>query len=279
MDERVLVFGARGMLGRAVRWVMIPQFETIPITRNECDIETAEYGKLKQLLIGHTPTVVVNCAGVIPQKLAGIPFDEQLPRYMQANAYFPTVLARVCVELRIPLIHISTDCVYSGNRGGYIETCPHDATDGYGISKSLGEPPSATIIRTSIIGEEGRLPGDQRGLSFLEWVRSHPKGSRVTGYTGDMWNGVTCVQLARIIRQMILTHNYWTGVRHIFSPLAVSKYELIKIISDTYDLALEVTPHWRGKIDKTLASKFLPDYDIPLIPTQIKTEMEYWAQF
>ena len=100
----------------------------------------------------------------------------------------------------------------------------HTATDIYGTTKSLGESQKSTIIRTSIIGEE--LTGQN---SLLEWIKSN-KNKTINGFANHYWNGVTCLTLSKIIKSIIDKKDYWTGVRHIFSPNTVTKYDLCKYI-------------------------------------------------
>ena len=141
------------------------------------------------------------------------------------------------------MIHVTTDCVFSGKDGNYDENSLHDETNDYGTSKSLGELCKATIIRTSIIGEE-----TINKRSLLEWVRSN-RGGEINGFTNHMWNGVTCLQLSKIIEKMIREKFYWEGVRHTFSPRSVSKYELVSLINEIYDLNIKVNKFEMANFD------------------------------
>ena len=123
-----------------------------------------------------------------------------------------------------------------------------------------------TIIRTSIIGEE---LANQRSL--LEWVRSQ-KDCQIYGYTNHLWNGVTCLQLTEIIKQIIDQNLFWIGVRHIFSPISVSKYQLVKMINQIYNLSIQILEcKTNQSIDKTLTSIYETNnkFEIPDLFTQI----------
>jgi dTDP-4-dehydrorhamnose reductase len=163
------------------------------------------------------------------------------------------------------MIHITTDCVFSGKHGNYNENAIHDEINDYGMSKSLGELCKATIIRTSIIGEEL-----MNKRSLLEWVKSN-QGKEINGFTQHFWNGVTCLQLAEIIYKIIKDELYWEGVRHIFSPKSVSKYELINMINEVYNLNITVIPQETQKIDKTLKTIYDTNdlFNIPELKEQI----------
>lgn len=120
------------------------------------------------------------------------------------------------------MIHPTTDCVFSGKKGGYVETDVHDELGSYGMSKSLGEPVGCTCIRTSIIGRE--LFNKK---SFLEWVISNNNGT-ISGWSNHMWNGITCLEYCGVIEKIINEHLFWSGVKHIYSPTSVSKHEMAK---------------------------------------------------
>ena len=151
----------------------------------------------------------------------------------------------------------------------YDENSKHDETSIYGVSKSLGEVGNACIIRTSIIGEE--LSNKK---SLLEWVRNHRNGT-INGYLNHYWNGVTCLTLAKIIKRIIDEGIYWKGVRHIYSPNIVSKYELCCYINQIYQLDINIIPtNLPEKCDKTLISIYPPLFVIEDLQIQIREQME-----
>lgn len=163
------------------------------------------------------------------------------------------------------------NCVFSGKDGLYLEHSPHDCIDVYGKTKSLGEPNDCTVIRTSIIGEEVN-----QSKSLLEWIKSM-KDKTVYGYTNHIWNGLTCLQLAKIFEDIIINEKYWRGVRHIFSPHPISKHHLIKLISNIYDLNITINPLTLPvKCDRSLATSY-PDasFTIPDINDQIKEQLDF----
>jgi dTDP-4-dehydrorhamnose reductase len=133
-------------------------------------------------------------------------------------------------------VHITTDCVYSGAKGGYTELDYFDADDVYGTTKNAGDTTDNMVLRTSILGEE---KGQSRSL--LEWARSQ-SGKKVKGFLNHWWNGVTTVHLAEIVDAILAQGLYRKGIFHIHSPDTVSKRELLSIISDVYQLRLDVEP-------------------------------------
>lgn len=251
---KVFVFGYTGMLGRYVySFLKSEGFEVVGISRqgNEkirnLDIVKADYNYVKDLLGWNylsKEDVIINCAGLIKQRGNTDKFD-----FLQVNTLFPHLLQRVCKEVGCKLIHISTDCVFDGLKGSYGELDDHDASDVYGTTKSLGEPEESTTIRTSIIGEEIR-----NFSSLLEWVKSN-RDREVNGYTNHIWNGITCLQFAKICRDIIHSGKFWRGVKHITSPEAINKFDLVRLISDVYDLNVKVIPHeTEVKCDRSLVS-------------------------
>jgi dTDP-4-dehydrorhamnose reductase len=161
---------------------------------------------------------------------------------------FPHILAGICSRLGIKLIHASTDCVFSGKDGNYNEKYTPDETKIYGLSKRLGEPENCCIIRTSIIGEQIK-----HKYSLLEFVKSK-NGQSIQGYTDHYWNGITCLQFAKSLDKIIRKNLYWVGVKHIFSPDVVSKYDLVQMISKTWGIDMFIEPVTNGHCDKTLTT-------------------------
>jgi dTDP-4-dehydrorhamnose reductase len=263
---KVFIFGSNGMLGNYIKIQLSTLFRVIPLTRDDYDLSTLETNSLEQLLLKKqlvNDDIIINCAGVIPQASKQRTLDSKL--YFTINSLFPVILSHICDKYKCKMIHITTDCVFSGKDGNYNELSIHDETNDYGMSKSLGELCKATIIRTSIIGEE--LTNKR---SLLEWVKSN-KYKEINGYINHYWNGVTCLQLSKIISQLIQKKLYWEGTRHIFTPKSVTKYELVTMINEIYNLNITIIPFETEKIDKTLITIYETNniFNIPDLKTQI----------
>lgn len=261
------------MLGNYVKTYLSKYYNIIPLTRKEYDINQLSINSLIKLLKSYNikkNDIVINCSGVIPQSVSQT--DNNIKRYYKINSLFPVMLSNICNQVNVKMIHITTDCVFSGKDGNYDENSIHDETNIYGSSKSLGELCNTTIIRTSIIGEE---LNNKRSL--LEWVKSN-SGKTINGYINHLWNGVTCLQLCNIIYKIIKNNNYWIGVRHIYSPRLVSKYELNMIINKIYDLKININRFETvKKVDKTITSIYNTNssFNIPDIKEQIIKLKEY----
>ena len=276
--QKVFVFGSTGMLGRYMTSYLKKnsQFEVIEVTRSEIDAYSVDTDFIIKFLHGNdvsisSDDVVINCMGIIPQSKNVN--DTSNRAYFRINSLFPNMLATACKITCTKYIHITTDCVFSGTSGSYTEDSIHDETNDYGVSKSLGELGiDATVIRTSIIGEELK-----NKYSLLEWVKSH-QDKEIKGFTNHYWNGVTCLQLSKIIEKIIGNKHYWKGVRHMFSPQPVSKYEIVGMINDIYGLNNKIIAHeTETMVDKTILSKHnhCAMMNIPDLYTQITELQQY----
>jgi dTDP-4-dehydrorhamnose reductase len=251
---KVYVFGSAGMLGSYIVQKM-KGYITHAITRKEFDVLNDDIDEFLKYI--EPDDVVVNCTGVIPQK------SPTIREFIQVNTLFPLRLEELSKHRGFKFIHITTDCVFDGSKGEYAEGDSHTAQHIYGITKSLGEPKSACVIRTSIIGEE--LHGKK---NLLEWVRSK-RGQTIDGYTNHIWNGVTCLTLAGVVERIIQKNLYWSGVRHVTSPDRVSKYDLCRLIAQYYELDIQVKEKQHtSTMNMTLVDSGL--FHIDTIETQIQ---------
>lgn len=256
---RVLVLGASGMLGNAVLRVMhekrdfevfgaarsnsVSHFFSEEITKTMitgCDM--SDYDALVKLFAQVMPNVVINCIGLIKQ-LADV--DNPLIT-LPINAMLPHRLANLCALVGARFIHMSTDCVFSGEKGDYKESDISDATDLYGKSKYLGEVdyPHAVTLRTSIIGHEL-----QSAHGLVGWFLSQEGHCR--GYSKAIFSGLPTVVLAQIIRDIVMVNSNLSGVYHVAAK-PISKYDLLKLVADVYGKSIEIVPDDRLVIDRSL---------------------------
>jgi dTDP-4-dehydrorhamnose reductase len=265
----IIVCGSSGMLGHTVKKFLDNYYSVFKIDRSDINLSNVNIQTLTnhlKCLLCTDNTVLINCVGLIKQRSVS---DYDM---IDINASFPHKLACVCEHLNIKMIHFSTDCVYSGSKGMYIETDKHDAADIYGRSKSLGEPRSCSVVRTSIIGEE-----KNNKLSLVEWVKSNQNGS-IKGFTNHFWNGITCLQAGKLIHEIIQKQLFWSGVRHFHSN-TVSKYQLVSIINNIYNLNIDIVAiQDETSINRTLSSRFgMRSINIPSLENQIQEMKEFYA--
>lgn len=249
MKQRILVLGSGGMLGHKACELLPKQgfevfaaFRKIPTTIPPCYQQTAqllaidvmEDAALTQAIAAIKPHVIINCVGIVKQ------LDEAYDRYLSVaiNAFLPHRLSRLCQQHQSRLIHISTDCVFSGEKGGYRETDPSDAKDLYGKSKFLGETDasetSALTLRTSIIGHE--LKSHTHGL--LAWMLQQ-EGKRIKGFKKAIYTGFTTNELVQVISQLIQQHPTLYGTYHLASE-PINKYDLLTLINEVYRLNVTI---------------------------------------
>jgi len=229
-----------------------PRFRHVPFLRSQRLVEgadAADWERLHAILRQMRPACIVNCIGIIKQREEA---HAAIPSLL-INSLLPHRLAEASMEWGGRLIHFSTDCVFSGKRGGYCEEDPSDALDLYGRTKFLGEVAGGNTLtlRTSIIGRE--LAGFR---SLLEWFLAQ-RGSTVQGYRAALYSGVTTNYLAGLVARIIQFHPGLTGLYHVAGP-AISKYDLLCLIRDTFQLDIGIQPVEGEVCDRTLrADRFL----------------------
>ena len=247
---KVLVFGGSGLAGSAIVAALGPK--AVAPTRQEFDIGAADPADALFQDIG---CVVYAAADKSGDSAAA----------WRINAEFPRRLGEACGRLAVPLIHISTDGVFDGRRGTYTEDDPPDAADPYGRQKADGEPPQALVLRTSVIGPECR------GFSsLLCWFLGQE--ARCPGFTNHLWNGVSSLELGRIVARLADGGLVSPGVRHVFAD-DVSKYELLVMLGRAFATDIEVEPSAETTpCDRRLRTRhpgFLADLAIPPLERQI----------
>jgi dTDP-4-dehydrorhamnose reductase len=260
---RVLVLGASGMLGNAMLKVMAERddwaiYGTLRSTNStlQAAVPTAKflYGvnaeqtdSLISAFAHSCPKIVINCVGLVKQ-LAGA---EDPLEAISINSLLPHRLAKLCELSEARLVHVSTDCVFSGRKGRYSEMDAPDAEDVYGRTKLLGEVeyPHAITLRTSIIGHE---LGSTHGL--VDWFLSQQ--GNVKGYTSTIFSGLPTSELARVIRDFVIPNPVINGVYHVAAN-PISKHDLLQLINQKYGKGLLIEPDDRLKINRSLdATRF-----------------------
>ncbi len=244
--RNILILGSNGMLGYGVsEYFKSKGYGANGITKNEFDVLTSDVSKLEPLI--KSADAVINCIGVIKPMIEKYSMLE----VMQINGVFPRNLSRICKLSKTPLIHITTDCTFSGKKGNYDENDLFDSDDLYGISKISGEITDAMTLRTSFIGPE---KGTKRSL--LEWALGQ-KGKTVNGFTNHRWNGITTIYFAQIAEKIIFEGLYSEGILHIFSPDTVTKYELVCLFNEIFKLEMTINPvEAKEFCDRSLSSLY-----------------------
>lgn len=261
---KVMVVGATGTLGHRLCLEWGERFECFGTVREPVAEPVAELLAATTLIAGvtadvpdslrsaleqATPDAVVNCVGAVKQAEAG---QQAIPA-IRINSLFPHELAALCGEHSARMIHVSTDCVFSGSRGNYSESDVPDATDIYGRSKLLGEVSGGgglLTLRTSLIGRELR-----GALGLLEWLISN-RGGAVRGFSRAVFSGFTTKALAAEIADLISEHPELDGVWHLAAQ-PIDKLTLLTMLNDALQLGIEILPDEDVAIDRSLDSSRL----------------------
>jgi dTDP-4-dehydrorhamnose reductase len=250
--QKILILGSTGMLGHQVFFNLesCEEFEVFDLSfRNKlreetiiCDI--TDFNKLEGIIKEIAPDVLINCIGILIKGSSENPKNSIL-----INAYFPHWLMSIADEIDSKVIHISTDCVFSGKKGGYLESDFRDADDVYGRGKGLGELFSEKhlTLRTSIIGPEIK----QNGEGLFHWFMNQKV--EANGFIKAFWGGVTTTELSKSIRKAIAED--LNGLYHVTNGIAISKFDLLNLFNKTFEKGLKINSVEGKSVDKSLKSE------------------------
>lgn len=261
---KVLVLGSTGLIGRTFLRVLsekssldvygtvrsdlsLQYFKDIPLSKIFTEIDIEDDSKMLDIFGTIHPDVVINCIGLTKHKEDG----NHPIKSIKLNALFPHRLAQLTSLFGAKLIHVSTDCVFSGKKGLYSENDQPDADDIYGKSKALGEVlyGDTLTIRTSTIGHELNT-----NSGLLNWFLSQK--DKCKGFKNAIFSGLPTVVLAQVIRDYILNDNSLKGLYHIAAS-PINKYDLLKLIAEVYRKKINIELDEDFVIDRSLdATKF-----------------------
>ena len=283
---RILILGSTGLLGYTFTRYFFDReyFETFALIRNYSKIKyfnekhyekfvhinnILDYEETEKIIKNIKPDVLINCLGITNKKISN---SNQSEEFIRINSLLPYRLQKICTGLGSRLIHFSTDCIFSGNKGFYSENDIPDPIDIYGRSKLLGELDfeNTLTIRKSVIGHELI---SKNGL--LEWFLSQNKN--VEGYKNVKFSGTTVLELAILIEKYVIPRSDLRGILNI-SGESITKFDLLKIIADLYDKKIDIIPNELIKLDRSLDySKFskLTGYYSKPWPLLIKAMREF----
>lgn len=276
MKKRVLVLGSGGMAGHILALKLreqADQFEVTEVAHRDNALhpkillDVTDQEALKNVLLEQKPDVIVNCIGILNQAA------EDRPDYaILINSYLPHFLEQFTKNSVTRVIHISTDCVFSGGKGAYTETDIKDGKGFYAQTKALGEiiNDKDLTIRTSIIGPELNA----NGIGLFNWF-SKQEGT-IKGYTRAYWTGVTTIELANaIIRSIGLD---LTGLYHLVYEEKISKFSLLELFRQSFDKSKvnRIDPYDNYVSDKSLINtRTHRPLKVPAYETMVR-EMKEW---
>ncbi len=257
---RILVVGASGMLGHEALRVLAPDFDVwgacrrpgglpdlgVPAGQLLGGLDATNPGDAYELLEMVQPDIVINAVGIVKQRAdakAAIPSIE-------VNSLWPHVLADACAQHGARMVHVSTDCVFSGSRGMYCETDVPDAFDLYGRSKLLGEVTdreNVVTLRTSIIGWQLEEP-----TGLVGWFAAH-RAEQLKGFTKAVFSGLTTRALTEVVRDVVLPDATLSGLWHV-SAEPINKYTLLTMLAEKLGWDVEIAPSDELVVDRSLDS-------------------------
>jgi len=265
---RILIIGGDGMLGHRLLRQFASNHDVRVTVRQRLEayrehglfdrantfgeIDARDPAALPRVFGEFGPDAVVNAAGVIKQR----PDAKDGALSIEVNSLFPHFLARLCEANGAQLVHLGTDCVFSGRKGNYAETDVPDSVDLYGFSKLLGEVvrPRAMTLRTSMVGLELA-----RKTGLLEWFLSQ-RGKVIKGYRKAVFSGFTTAELARIIETLLTAHPDAMGLYHV-SAEPISKFDLLSRLNSRLRLDIRIEPDDSFVCDRSLdSSRFRRDF-------------------
>ncbi len=258
---RVLILGGDGMLGHQLLLSLGPRHDVRVTLRQDWEayagqalfsqreayfgVDARDGTRLLEVVGDFMPQAIINCVGIVKQRAQA---KSSIPS-LEINALLPHRLALVAKAAGCRLVHLSTDCVFSGRDGGYTEEHVADAEDLYGRTKLLGEVsgPGCITLRTSIIGRELK---QKTGL--IEWFLAQ-EGRSVQGFRGAIYSGFTTQEMARIIEKLLVQHPAAHGLYHV-SSAPISKYELLMKLKAALSLNITIEPQDEFRCDRSLDS-------------------------
>lgn len=247
--KKILILGASGMAGHICKnyFINTNKYTVLSTTKIGGDgnliLDAENESNIESLIVDNKPDIVINCIGILVQAAINNPISA-----IKVNSIFPHILEKLGFKYNFRLIHISTDCVFSGLKGSYIETDICDGYDTYARTKILGEVINEKdlTIRTSIIGPE--LKANATGL--LDWFLM--QNDTVNGYTNAFWSGITTLELAKVIEYLLNTE--LTGLLHVTNLPSINKYDLLILINKIWKRSVKIIPDSSKKVDKSLIS-------------------------
>jgi dTDP-4-dehydrorhamnose reductase len=272
---KLLILGGKGMAGHMMMEYFRKknEFEVFYTSRDKNDqngifLDVTKGTKVEKLIDSIKPDITINCTGILNESATNNPTLAFL-----VNSILPHQLARLTERHQGKLIQISTDCVFSGKKGDYTENDIPDGSSIYAKSKQQGEIISDKhlTIRTSIIGPELK----ENGIGLFLWFMKQ-KGE-IKGYKKTLWNGVTTLELAKVI-EMMIKHNV-TGLYHLGSETKISKYDLLKLLQEVFEKKdVEITPDTSIAIDRTIKNTRTDfQYTVPAYKDMI-IELRDWMR-
>ena len=273
--QKVVVLGSTGMAGHVISLYLEEQGYSVfrisrseKLTENSMPVDITNFVELKKCLDKADPEIIINCIGLLVKEA-----DQNPEKAILVNAYMPKWLENEYKSSTVRLIHLSTDCVFSGREGMYREDDFQDGPTVYDRTKALGEIKNEKdlTVRMSIIGPDT----DIQGTGLFNWFMQQT--GIVGGYSKAIWNGITTIELARGIQAAIKAN--LCGLYHLVPDATINKYSLLLLFREVFGKdEVEVVKNLEYEVDKSLANTRKDfDFNVRNYEEQIK-DMKHWIE-
>lgn len=275
--KKILILGTSGMAGHLIYLYLKEKgYNVFSISRKKLDYVTDNYyildlldfNTLNDIIVREEFDFIINCVGILNQNC-----DINLSNSILINSYLPHLLVELTKNLKTKIIHISTDCVFKGDKGPYFEDSIPDGLTIYDKTKSLGEINDSKNItlRQSIIGPDI----NQKGIGLYNWFMK--QDNAISGYDGVVWTGITTLMLAKIIEIIIINDSY-RGLFNVVNNRTITKYEMLCLFNQKRVNKINISKVENPVIRKILIStrndflEFIPTYE------EMINEMNDWIK-
>lgn len=275
--KRVLLLGSSGMAGQVLKveflkhrniFDLVDVARTTEVTIPKIVLDVTDWHRLRDIVIQGDFDFIVNCIGLLNNDA-----ENNADQAILLNSYLPQYIANLTKDTKTRVVHISTDCVFSGKKGNYKENDLKDGVGFYAQSKALGEICNSKdlTIRTSIIGPDLNL----NGLGLFNWFIK--QSGSVNGYSNAFWSGVTTLELAKFILEIVHRKTPPVGLLHLTNNLRISKFNLLRLIHEVFELkGIEIIEYSNYKVDKSfISTRDDLDYEVKSYRDMI-IEMRVW---
>ena len=274
--KKLLVIGIKGMAGHMLYnyYTENKGYDVYGLARNIesspklFNVDVSDTLQLRSLFEEHQFDYVINCIGILNKDA-----EDHPSKAIWFNSYFPHYLEEITEKTKTKIIHISTDCVFSGKEGGYTENDIKNGVGFYAQSKALGEliNDKDVTIRTSIIGPE--LNKD--GIGLFHWFMSQSVDTRLKGFTKAFWSGVTTLELAKVVLEII--EQNISGLIQVAPAAKIDKYSLISLFNSIYkNDKMTIEPIGDYHVDKSLVSIRTDfEYQVPNYQNMLESQKEW----
>lgn len=276
--KKILVIGIKGMAGHVIFNKFKDEYgfavygiaRNIEPSENTFNLDVSNTNALEQIIAENKFDVIVNCIGILNKDAENNP-----DKAIWFNSYFPHYLEKITKNTATKVIHISTDCVFSGKKGNYTEEDFKDGIGFYAQSKALGEIVNKKdlTIRTSIIGPEL----NENGIGLFHWFMSQPDDSQLKGFSKAFWSGITTVELAEVLKWAI--EENVVGLKQIAPHHKINKFDLLQLFNEIFrENKLTIIEDDHYKVDKSLLSTVTKyTYNVPEF-REMLIEMKEWIK-